>query len=105
MKQDADKFTIDAFNKPGRGRPRKPDAKTDAQRMREYRKRKRESGGELQQNSVTTKKEVERDRGKAMYSVTSNSVSWMVRNEDLDLGICGPWTLLSELFFRNELRK
>jgi hypothetical protein len=43
MKQAADKFTRDAFDKPGRGRPRKPDAKTPAQRMREYRQRKQAS--------------------------------------------------------------
>lgn len=41
MKQPADKFTLDAFDKPGRGRPRNPDAKTPAQRMREYRQRKK----------------------------------------------------------------
>jgi len=39
MKQPEDKFTRDAFNKPGRGRPRKPNAKTGAQRQREYRAR------------------------------------------------------------------
>lgn len=41
MKQAEDKFTVDAFTKPGRGRPRKPDAKSTAQRMREYRARKK----------------------------------------------------------------
>lgn len=41
MKHPADKFTVDAFTKPGPGRPRKSDAKTAAQRMREYRKRKK----------------------------------------------------------------
>ena len=41
MKHPADKFTVDAFTKSGPGRPRKPDAKCAAQRMREYRKRKK----------------------------------------------------------------
>lgn len=39
MKQDADKFTADMLSKPGRGRTRKIDAKSPAQRMREYRAR------------------------------------------------------------------
>jgi hypothetical protein len=39
VKQTADKFTVDAFDKPRRGRPRKPDAKTNAQRQREFRQR------------------------------------------------------------------
>lgn len=37
MKQAADKYTIDAFNKSSRGRPRKSNAKSPAQRQREYR--------------------------------------------------------------------
>jgi hypothetical protein len=37
MKQATDKFTVDFFTKPARGRPRKPDAKSNAQRQREYR--------------------------------------------------------------------
>ncbi|MBC3911575.1 hypothetical protein [Undibacterium umbellatum] len=41
MKQAEDIYTIDAFAKRGRGRPRKPDAKSDAQRGREYRLRRR----------------------------------------------------------------
>lgn len=41
MKQPSDKFTFDIFNKPAPGRPRKPDAKDAAQRMREYRQRKK----------------------------------------------------------------
>lgn len=40
-KQSGDVFTLDLLSKPGRGRPRKPDAKTPAQRAREYRARKR----------------------------------------------------------------
>jgi len=40
-KQAADLYTLDLLNKPKRGRPRKPDAKTPAQRAREYRARKR----------------------------------------------------------------
>ncbi|MBR7777393.1 hypothetical protein [Undibacterium rugosum] len=39
MKQPEDKFTIDAFDKRPRGRPRKPDAKSGAQRQKEYRER------------------------------------------------------------------
>lgn len=39
MKQAADKFTRDAFDTPKRGRPSKPDAKTPAQRAKEYRAR------------------------------------------------------------------
>lgn len=41
MKQVADKFTADMFVKPSRERPRKPNAKSPAQRMREYRERKK----------------------------------------------------------------
>lgn len=41
VKQAADAFTLDMLDKPRRGRPRKPDAKTDAQRAREYRARQR----------------------------------------------------------------
>nr|WP_315468244.1 hypothetical protein [uncultured Undibacterium sp.] len=39
MKQTNDKFTRDAFDTPRRGRPRKADAKTPAQRSKEYRAR------------------------------------------------------------------
>lgn len=42
MKQPGDDYTRDIFNKPGRGRPRKPNAKTPAQRAKEYRDRERE---------------------------------------------------------------
>jgi len=42
MKQPGDDYTRDIFNKPGRGRPRKPNAKTAAQRAKEYRNRERE---------------------------------------------------------------
>ncbi|MQQ99260.1 hypothetical protein [Glaciimonas soli] len=41
MKQTNDKFTVDAFDKRGRGRPLKHDAKTSAQRQKEYRQRNR----------------------------------------------------------------
>jgi hypothetical protein len=41
MKQAADKYTIDAFQKPGRGRPRSPFAKSPAQRQREFRQRQK----------------------------------------------------------------
>jgi len=41
MKQPDDLFTLDAFDKPRRGRPRKPNAKSGAQRQREYRLRRR----------------------------------------------------------------
>lgn len=40
-KQAADHFTLDLLDKPKRGRPRKADAKTDAERARAYRARKR----------------------------------------------------------------
>ncbi|HJV82448.1 hypothetical protein [Noviherbaspirillum sp.] len=43
MKQTDDQFTRDAFDAPRRGRPRKHDAKTPAQRMREYRLRLKEA--------------------------------------------------------------
>jgi hypothetical protein len=42
MKQKSDVFTADMFGKNPVGRPRKPDAKTPAQRMRDYRQRQRE---------------------------------------------------------------
>lgn len=42
MKQLGDDFTRDIFNKPGRGRPRKVNAKSAAQRAKEYRDRLRE---------------------------------------------------------------
>lgn len=41
MKQPADQFTRDLLDKPKRGRPRKPDALTPAQRARAYRARQR----------------------------------------------------------------
>lgn len=41
MKQSADKFTGDLFAKPGRGRPRKLNAKSSAQRQAEYRLRQK----------------------------------------------------------------
>lgn len=40
-KQDADRYTLDMLDKPKRGRPRKPNALTPAQRARAYRARKR----------------------------------------------------------------
>lgn len=40
-KQAADHFTLDLLDKPKRGRPRKPDALTPAERARAYRARKR----------------------------------------------------------------
>lgn len=40
-KQSADHFTLDLLDKPKRGRPRKPDALTPAERARAYRARKR----------------------------------------------------------------
>jgi len=39
MKNPNDKFTRDAFDTPRRGRPRKVDAKTPAQRAKDYRDR------------------------------------------------------------------
>ncbi len=41
MKQVEDKFTLDLLDKPRRGRPRKPNAKSSAQRVREFRERKK----------------------------------------------------------------
>ena len=41
MKQSADVFTPDLLGPPRRGRPRKPDALTPAERARRYRARKR----------------------------------------------------------------
>ncbi len=41
MKQQSDSFTGYAFEKPHRGRPRKPDAKSHAQRQREFRQRQK----------------------------------------------------------------
>lgn len=42
-KQAADHFTPDMLDPPKRGRPRKPDALTPAQRARAYRARKRDA--------------------------------------------------------------
>lgn len=39
MKQASDQFTADLYQARGRGRPRKPDALTPAQRARAYRQR------------------------------------------------------------------
>jgi len=41
MKQPADKFTLDAFDAVRRGRPSKANAKTNAQRQREFRQRQK----------------------------------------------------------------
>lgn len=41
MKQAADKYTGELFEKPKRGRPRTPNATTPAQRTREYRQRRK----------------------------------------------------------------
>ena len=41
VKQASDLYTRDLIDKPKRGRPRKPDAMTDAQRARAYRARQR----------------------------------------------------------------
>ena len=41
MKQPADKFTLDAFDAVRRGRPRKVNAKSNAQRQREFRARQK----------------------------------------------------------------
>lgn len=39
MKQKDDVYTVELFDKPRPGRPRKPDAKSAAQRAKEYRVR------------------------------------------------------------------
>lgn len=44
VKQAQDHFTRDLLDKPKRGRPPKPDAKTPAQRAREYRAREKAKG-------------------------------------------------------------
>lgn len=49
MKQAADQYTTDFFARPGRGRPRSPNAKSAAQRQAEYRQRQKA----LRQISVT----------------------------------------------------
>jgi hypothetical protein len=41
MKQPSDKFTRDAFDTPRAGRPVKPNAKTPAQRAKDYRARQK----------------------------------------------------------------
>lgn len=41
VKQAVDRYTVDLFEKPRRGRPRNPKAKSAAQRMREYRQRRK----------------------------------------------------------------
>lgn len=43
MKNDRDNATPDILHKRGRGRPRKPDALTPAERSRRYRQRKRDA--------------------------------------------------------------
>lgn len=57
MKQSNDHFTVDFLNRPGPGRPRKPDAKSDAQRMREYRARKKKRDADLLQEISVTRYE------------------------------------------------
>ncbi len=44
MKDHADNYTLDVFDAPRRGRPRKPGAKTSAQRVREFRARQKAKG-------------------------------------------------------------
>ena len=44
-RQAADSFTLDLLSKPGRGRPRKPNALTPAQRARRYRAARKTSQG------------------------------------------------------------
>jgi hypothetical protein len=46
VKQAADSYTLDLLDKPKRGRPRKPNALTPAERARRYRARKRDDGRE-----------------------------------------------------------
>jgi hypothetical protein len=41
MRQAADLYTLDLIDKPKRGRPRKPDALTPAQRAKRYRDKER----------------------------------------------------------------
>lgn len=48
VKQVSDVYTLDLFGKPGRGRPRKPDALTPAQRAKAYRARKAANGDQFQ---------------------------------------------------------
>lgn len=47
MKHPNDKYTVDAFNKPKRGRPCDPFAKSNAQRQREFRLRKKSRNSAL----------------------------------------------------------
>lgn len=46
-KQAGDRFTLELIDKPKRGRPRKPDALTDAQRAKRYRDNKRASKAQV----------------------------------------------------------
>lgn len=52
-KQVSDTYTLDLLDKPKRGRPRKPDAKTPAQRAREYRARQRADKQPVRWNMFT----------------------------------------------------
>jgi hypothetical protein len=58
-KQTADTYTLDLLDRPKRGRPRKPDAKTPAQRAREYRARRREAVRQALQAHETRRQELD----------------------------------------------
>lgn len=74
MKQAGDDFTRDLLGNNKRGRPRKPDALTPAQRARAYRARQREQA-EQPGHLVAARPNVQRLRRLAMHASETTGLS------------------------------
>jgi len=67
MKQAGDEYTLDLLGNKKRGRPRKPDALTPAERARAYRARQREQADQPA-HLVAAKPNIQRLRRLAMHA-------------------------------------